>query len=81
MVFDPYIKEIENLSCGEHKIEIKFFGNRNNTFAALHNCDEAYGYYSPRAWYTEGEQWSYDYCVEDMGILKSPVIEIYEKRK
>ena len=81
LVFDPYIKEIENLSCGEHKIEIKFFGNRNNTFAALHNCDEAYGYYSPRAWYTKGEQWSYDYCFEDTGIMTSPVIEIYEKNK
>lgn len=79
LVFDPYIKEIENLSCGEHTIEIKLFGNRNNTFAALHNCDEAYSYYSPRAWYTEGEQWSYDYCFEDIGIMKSPVIEIYGK--
>ena len=81
LVFDPYIKEIENLSCGEHLVEIKFFGNRHNTFGALHNCDEAYGYYSPRAWYTENEQWSYDYCFEDTGIMKSPIIEIYEKDK
>ena len=79
LVFEPYIKEIENLSKGEHIIEIKFFGNRQNTFAALHNCDEAYGYYSPRAWYTEGDQWSYDYCFEDTGIMKSPVIQIFEK--
>ena len=81
LAFDPYIKEIENLSAGEHLIEIRFFGNRSNTFAALHNCDKSYRYYSPYAWYTEGEQWSYDYCFEDTGIMKSPIIEIYEKNQ
>ena len=82
LVFDPYIKEISNLSCGEHTIEIKFFGNRKNTFGMLHNCDETqkYRYFDPTAWYTTGERWSYDYCLTEIGIMKSPVIEIYEKQ-
>lgn len=73
----PYEKEIYNLSSGEHTIKLTLFGNRNNTFGALHNCDPNWKWFGPRAWYTTGDEWSYEYRLSDIGLLTSPVIEIY----
>lgn len=79
LVFAPYEKKIKGLSAGEHTLELKLFGNRKNTFGALHNCDPCWTWHGPNAWYTDGDQWSYEYCLTDTGILTSPIIEIFEK--
>lgn len=76
--FAPYITEFKDLKKGRHKIEFTLFGTRINTFGQLHNC----GYiiwFGANSWYTEGEEWSYEYDFENAGILKSPVFEIKEK--
>ena len=54
---------------------VKCFGQRNNCFGALHMCDETM-WIDPSAWRTEGSKWTYEYCLKDIGVLSSPIIEI-----
>ena len=55
-------------------LEIKSFGNRINTFGAIHNCDEQEIYFDPNAWRTIDESWAYEYQLKKTGILKAPVL-------
>ena len=89
IAYKPYLLNIDNVSAGKHTIEFKLFGNRVNTFGALHNCDYStwfgptkwYGYYNSTNPWTIGEnnelystRWSYDYILKETGIISSPVI-------
>ena len=38
-------------------------------------CDETM-WIDPSAWRTEGSKWTYEYCLKDIGVLSSPIIEI-----
>ena len=76
LAFAPYEKEIKNLSAGEHIIEFKLFGTRVNTFSALHNCNRSEKWKGPSYWYSQNDSWSYEYCLNETGILSSPIIEI-----
>ena len=57
-------------------LELTLYGSRQNCFGALHNCSNA-KWIGPNYWYTSGSDWAYEYQLKDMGILKSPVIEIF----
>ncbi len=70
----PYRVPFEIRKEGIHRIEIKSFGSRVNTFGAVHNCDENEIYFDPNAWRTTGESWSYEYQLKKTGVLKSPVL-------
>lgn len=59
---------------GKHVLGIKSFGNRVNTFGAIHDCDEDEIYFDPDAWRTVNESWSYEYQLKKAGILKAPVL-------
>ncbi len=89
IAYKPYLLNIDNVSAGKHTIEFKLFGNRVNTFGALHNCDYStwfgptkwYGYYNSTNSWTIVEnnelystRWSYDYILKETGIISSPVI-------
>lgn len=78
IVFAPYDLEIENVAGGEHTVEFTLFGNRHNTFGALHNCGPSI-YYGQHYWYSTGNSWCYEYNIKKTGILKSPVITMVEK--
>lgn len=78
IVFAPYNAEIKNVSKGEHTIEFVLFGNRYNTFGALHNCGSSL-WYGPSYWYSKGNLWCYEYTTKPAGILKSPVITMLKK--
>lgn len=89
IAYKPYLLNIDNISAGKHIIEFKFFGNRVNTFGALHNCDY-WTWFGPTKWYSfsdstdpwdAGERnelystrWSYEYVLKETGIISSPVI-------
>lgn len=77
VVFAPYDLEIKNVTAGEHTLEFTLFGNRHNTFGGLHNCGPSV-YYGQHYWYSTGQSWSYEYNIKPTGILKSPVISMYE---
>jgi len=78
IVYAPYKVMIDNVKSGKHTIEFVLFGNRYNTFAALHNADTATFWHGPDAWRTSGDAWCYEYRLKETGILASPVIEIFE---
>ena len=78
IVFSPYKLKIPNVAAGEHKLTFTLFGTRINSFGTLHRCDNT-TYLGPTAWYREGNLFAYEYQVTRMGIMKSPVIEVYPK--
>ena len=63
---------------GAHTVKFTLDITRVNTFNGLHNCSK-HSWVGPDYWYTKGCNFAYEYQLKDNGILKSPVIEIYEK--
>ncbi len=78
IVFAPYRLKVHNLSAGSHRIELKLYGNRVNTFGGVHNIMQP-SWVGPDFWRTTGDKWCYEYSLKDTGILASPVIEVYKK--
>lgn len=78
IAYAPYRLSLGNVQAGKHTIEFTLFGNRFNTFGALHNADTAMTWFGPNGWRTTGDAWCYEYRVKDFGIMASPIIEIYE---
>lgn len=77
LVISPYKVRFNGLSKGKHKIEYLVYGNRYNTFSALHSlvADKKRIYMGPDFWRSTGDAWSYEYQFRPMGILKTPVIK------
>lgn len=75
IALSPYELKIPALSAGEHKIDIKLFGNRYNTFAALHNCSDM-TWAGPSMWYPKKSDWCEEYNLKESGVIKSPVFTI-----
>ena len=78
IVYAPYKLALKNLPRGEHALTFKLDITRVNTFNALHNCSKR-KWVGPDYWYSTGSDFAYEYQLKDNGILKSPVIEVYEK--
>lgn len=76
IVLPPYDCIIENVGQGSHELELTVFGNRHNSFGALHLVNTAEHWFGPDVWRTEGDNWSYEYNTKRFGILKSPVITL-----
>lgn len=75
IAYAPYTAEIP-AQKGDHLLKITAFGNRINTFGAIHNCNRTETWCGPNAWRTQGDQWSYEYQLTPSGILKSPQISL-----
>ena len=78
IAYAPYQLTIEGVKSGRHTVAFTLFGNRYNTFAALHNADTANTWHGPNAWRSKGDAWCYEYKLKDTGILASPVIEVFK---
>ncbi len=76
IVFAPYDLIIENVAKGKHVIEFTLYGNRFNSFAALHDALLDRDYVSPNAWFTGGDEWCYEYTTRPLGIMASPIISV-----
>jgi hypothetical protein len=72
IAFAPYISELGRVKSGKHKLEITAFGNRVNTFGAVHNCNHTVEWFGPNAWRTAGNSWAYEYQLKPAGILIGP---------
>ena len=70
----PYTVSFASVEPGEHEIEITAFGNRFNTFGALHSADFANKWHGPDAWRKKGDRWSYEYLIKPAGILVAPEV-------
>ena len=78
IAFDPYRLSLGRVTAGRHKLTFKLFGTRFNAFGALHNNDVGERWAGPGIWRTSGDKWCYEYRLRDMGILASPIVEMYE---
>ena len=79
IIFSPYKAIFENVKAGKHKIKFIYYGNRYNTFGALHRNSDHF-WKGPAMWYTEDCKWSYEYILANVGIMKSPVIRMFESK-
>lgn len=81
IIYAPYRLSIKNVRKGKHKITYILYGNRYNTFAALHMllAEQKYPNITPDFWRSEGQKWSYEYQMKPMGILKTPIIYYHKK--
>lgn len=73
----PYRVSLGRAEAGRHKIRIRAFGNRINTFGQLHNCNEKERYFGPKTWRTQGKDWCYEYRLHSCGLRKAPLIKVY----
>ena len=75
----PCSVRVDGVKAGKHKIEFKLFGNRFNSFGAVHNTIESLLWPGPNMWRTNGDEYSYEYQLKDMGIMGAPVVTVIEK--
>ncbi|MBQ7901394.1 MAG: hypothetical protein IJ365_05460, partial [Clostridia bacterium] len=76
IAFSPFKLRVGGLAAGEHKVKFVLYGNRYNTFSALHTllADKKRVYIGPDYWRSSGDGWAYEYQTRPMGILKTPVV-------
>ncbi|MCL2365344.1 MAG: hypothetical protein FWC71_11875, partial [Defluviitaleaceae bacterium] len=72
IAFAPYHVDLGTLAAGVHDVDITAFGNRVNTFGAIHNANASETWFGPDAWRTTGTSWSNEYRLKPTGILVSP---------
>lgn len=74
----PHRLELGRLEPGAHVLEIDAFVGRHNGFGALHNANDAFRWYGPDAWRTEGDEWTDDYRLLPVGLLSGVELWIQE---
>lgn len=73
IVYPPYRLSLGGVKAGKHTLELTVYASRVNCFGALHdNVDKRWK--GPGMWYTQDGEWSYEYRLHDVGVLKSPEI-------
>ena len=79
----PFRLITPELGAGEHKISYTVYGNRFNTFSALHSLvsDKKEIYTGPMYWHSTGFEWSYEYNLRPFGIIKAPIVRKYKEIK
>lgn len=74
IIYPPYIFSADNLSAGEHLVELELFTHRYNTFGPLHLVNVKESWHGPGAWRSSDDNWSYEYVLRQTGILSSPAV-------
>lgn len=75
IAYPPYLAKAEEIENGIHTLELTLYGHRYNTFGPLHLVNEKESWHGPDAWRSTGCNWSYEYVLRKIGLLKAPVIE------
>ena len=75
IVFSPNTLRVAGLTNGAHKLDIKLYTHRFNSFGSVHNADSALGWHGPASWRTENESWTYEYRLKEVGILSAPAVK------
>ncbi|WP_269536937.1 hypothetical protein [Cerasicoccus fimbriatus] len=73
--FAPYRATLGTLSAGKHTVRIRCYGNRHNTFGAVHNNLPEYDWFGPPAWQVQNECHNRIWQLKPTGILRAPMIE------
>ena len=74
IVYPPYQTELE-LPAGDHELQLRLLGTRQNCFGTIHNANPAQIYVRPSDWRTEDNNWTESYRLKPLGILSAPLIE------
>ena len=72
IAISPYRANLGRPAVGTHRVDLTAYGNRMNTFGALHNCEYADIWHGPGAWRTEDRAWTYEYRLRESGVLVAP---------
>ena len=76
IAYSPYRLAVTGLNDGPHRVELKYFGCRINTFGQLHNTIHDKGHWwGADSWRSAGPEWTYEYRFWPQGVLKSPEIK------
>ena len=78
IVYAPFELDIPNVSAGKHTLELTLYATRVNCFSGLHCCVNV-DWKGPHMYYTGGVEWSYEYELKNVGIMKSPIIQVFNK--
>ncbi len=78
IAFSPYELDLGNLTAGKHTIGLTLYASRVNAFGSLHCCVPL-RWKGPVYWYQKGANFSYEYCLAPVGVMKSPLVETEEK--
>ena len=76
VAIQPYTVKAENLRAGKHKLTLKLYGNRSNSFNSLHHTNFDDYWNGAIQWDAPDGRWSYEYNLYEFGILHAPMIEI-----
>ena len=76
IVYSPNTLRISGLENGKHKVDIRLYTHRFNSFGAVHNADDRRAWHGPDAWRTRHEGWTYEYRLKKVGILTTPEIKV-----
>ena len=74
LVFPPYRMALRNIPKDAKTIDVTLFGNRANTFGALHNWDPATRWWGPGVGRIDRDAWGYEYNLRPTGILTGPTL-------
>ena len=66
---------VNDLPAGEHTLELKLLGNRENCFGSVHNADPTHIRIRPSSYRFEGNAWTESYRLKPLGILSAPNLE------
>ncbi len=73
MAFAPYQLGFGEVQAGTHKLDIKLYGHRYNSFGALHLTHRIHwtGFIT---WRTQGDEFTYNYRTVPLGIFCEPML-------
>ena len=72
IIYPPYFLKAENVENGNHILSLTLSSHRYNTFGPLHLVDATESWHGPGAWRSRTHNWSYEYVLRPVGILKAP---------
>ena len=75
IVYPPYCVYAKDIENGSHNLELTIFTHRYNTFGPVHLVNLKESWHGPDAWRSRKANWSYEYVLRPIGILKAPVVE------
>lgn len=78
IVYSPYELLVKDVKKGKHTIKFNLYLTRVNSFNGLHNIQNDL-WVGPDYWYPEDRKWAYEYQLKNNGIMRSPVIKIFNK--
>ena len=71
----PYKVQLGKLAVGTHKLELKLYGNRFNTFGSVHGTKQFAWNGGPDNWRPTADNWTDNYNLRPLGIMLAPRIQ------